>query len=180
MSKGHGAVQRAILDRLAATTADPLADFVVPPGYQSWTSLEELSQAIREPGFIPHAESIRRALSKLRAAGLVETRLLYPARWNHLSQTRPGWLEGEPPVLGARAHNRRASHGPHKGEPMSHWEYPSRNWGNRQLHARLALSEGDAETYAKAEDHWRHVGVRVWNQRLRDYYATRTPAGSAR
>jgi hypothetical protein len=162
--KGYGAVQRAVLARLAKNTADPLGDFEVPPGYQSWTPLGELARAAG-----CHRESARRALGKLD--GAVETRLLYPVQWIHLSRAVRGGLppDAQPPVPGARRHDYRAVAGPHKGEPMTYWEYPRRDYGNAQLHARLALTEEHAQRYAEAEEHWRRVGRREWLRALREY-----------
>jgi hypothetical protein len=111
---------------------------------------------------------IRLGETKLTTAGSRrrKTRLLYGVRWNHLSQARPGRLEGEPPIPGARAVNYR---GIRTEQPMSYWEYPVRNWGNRLLHVRLALSEKDRQRYAEAEEHWWRVGVREWNQGVREW-----------
>jgi hypothetical protein len=87
MSKGYGAVQRHVLARLAANTADPAADHDTLPYHQSWTSLHDL-----RAGTPFHDESVRRAISKLAAAGLVETRLLRRVRW---------WSTDDPNTPGA-------------------------------------------------------------------------------
>ena len=123
MSKGYGEVQRHVLARLAENTADPAADLDAPPYHQSWTSLRDL-----RAGTPYHDESVLRAVSKLAAAGIVETRLLQPIRWRMTDDpdapgavTRPRWETGVFAKLFARFA----------------WQRPVRDHGNKQLHARM-------------------------------------------
>lgn len=109
MSKGYGAVQRAILGELAANTADPAADYDAPPCYQSWTPMAALAR-----GADP--ESKRRALRRLAEAGLVETMLLRPVRSRTLFGA-DGWAVRDD-----------------DGEVV---RYPARDRGGREVHARL-------------------------------------------
>ena len=108
MSKGYGAVQRAILEELAANTADQQADYDAPPCYQSWTPMAALAR-----GADP--ESKRRALRRLAEAGLVETMLLRPVRQRTLFRDGRAVRDDEGEVV----------------------RYPARDRGNHAVHARL-------------------------------------------
>jgi hypothetical protein len=75
MSRGLGAVQRRVLEQLRENTADPLNDFTddYRTRYRSWTPVLTLAgdDATRS-----QIESVRRAVNKLHAAGLVAVCLL--------------------------------------------------------------------------------------------------------
>ena len=114
MSKGYGAVQRHVLARLAENPADPAADHDAPPYHQSWTSLHDLRTGTRY-----HEESVRRAVSKLAPAGIVETRLLRPVHWHGTADpNRPGARRRPSPPKGWGPYARLL------------WCYPTRTRGN--------------------------------------------------
>ena len=73
MSRGHGAVQRRILEQLKLNTNDPAADDRLHPtlAFASWTTVLDLAG---DGATRAQIESIRRAVLKLAAEGLVETR----------------------------------------------------------------------------------------------------------
>ncbi len=129
MSKGHGEVQRHILARLAQNTAE---DTDIEPRYQSWTSLENLCA---DTPYI--RESVRRAVGKLAADGIVETKLLYTVSWRHSGGAGPveEIAAAGRPEPAARLHTYRNVN---TGESWAMWNVPLRCYGNRQLHARLA------------------------------------------
>jgi hypothetical protein len=68
MSKGLGAVQRCIIEHLQHNHADPLADW--DNGFASWTAIVDLAADDSRAAI----ESARRAVGKLKAAGVVDTR----------------------------------------------------------------------------------------------------------
>lgn len=98
MSRGHGAVQRRILAQLKLNTNDPAADSVHDStlAFASWTTVLDLAG---EGATRAQIESTRRAVLKLAAEGLVETRHVFgrgrerpyrhPNSW--LGKTSP-WL----------------------------------------------------------------------------------------
>lgn len=67
MSRGLGAVQRRILERLKLNEADPVHD--ATNGTSAWTTIAELAERQSRTDL----ESTRRAVKTLAAAGLVET-----------------------------------------------------------------------------------------------------------
>ena len=76
MSRGHGAVQRRILDKLKLNTNDPAADDLFHPtlAFASWTTVLDLAG---DGATRAQIESTRRAVLKLAAEGLVETRHVF-------------------------------------------------------------------------------------------------------
>ena len=73
MSRGHGAVQRRILEQLKLNTNDPAADHRLHPtlAFASWTTVLDLAG---DGASRAQIESTRRAVLKLAAEGSVETR----------------------------------------------------------------------------------------------------------
>ena len=99
MSKGYGIVQRRVLAQLTEVTADPMADFDMPPWFQSWTPLAELAGGKSSAWSI--YESTRRAVAKLAAARVVETAIMYGWRWHHV----PKQFTTMPPGAVQRTHH---------------------------------------------------------------------------
>lgn len=153
-------MQRRVLAALADNHADPMRDFEVAPWFQSWTPLTVLVGPVQSR-YDPMIESTRRAVSKLAAAGVVETKMLRRVSWH-------GRRHGTASVPGARSRviqcARRMRNGEYIDPPRSTviWEYPDRDCGNEQLHARLALSPEDQGRYRQAEAHWYWGEYRGW------------------
>lgn len=76
MSRGLGAVQRRIIEQLKLNNADPAEDDDIhgPLAFPSWTTILDLAG---EGATRAQIESTRRAVRKLEAAGLVETRHVF-------------------------------------------------------------------------------------------------------
>ncbi|VEG42741.1 Uncharacterised protein [Mycolicibacterium flavescens] len=75
-------MQRTVLKRLRANTADPMCDW--DNDFASWTSITELAGSIDRT----RVESTRRAVLKLEAAGLVDTLIV----WREVDYWYPRWL----------------------------------------------------------------------------------------
>ena len=143
MVSDDGAVQRSVLAALAENHADPMADFEVPPWFQSWTPLTDLARGGDWREYLSsRSDSTRRAVATLAAAGVVETNELSGVRWHQTGdESRPG----------AR---RRTLIG-EDNESMAWWEYPDRGPGDKRLmHVRLALPEDEAERYRELRRAW--------------------------
>jgi hypothetical protein len=140
MSKGYGAVQRRVLAKLAENQVDPLSELDTPPYFQSWTPLSDLANEDDRA----ETEATRRAVKKLAAAGVVETRKLYAVSkgyWPRADGTQPGSY-------------RRYWQDIH-GKQRWGWEYPVRLYGQPRLYVRLALPVEVAERYGKIYTRWR-------------------------
>ncbi len=75
MSRGLGVVQRRVLEQLKLNTADPAEDRLNGPvAFPSWTTVLDLAGAGATRAQI---ESTRRAVVKLAALGMVETRHVF-------------------------------------------------------------------------------------------------------
>jgi hypothetical protein len=72
MSRGLGAVQRHVLERLARNTVNPMDDWT--NDFASWVSMADLADANPTRSQI---ESIRRAVLKLHTAGKVDVLTVY-------------------------------------------------------------------------------------------------------
>jgi hypothetical protein len=177
MSKGLGAVQRAVLDALRTNDADPMADFQVCPFYQSWSPLDELWRAAA-----CHAESARRAL-RLLGPAVVETRLLHPVTWRHPWFSPVDDCDTAARSLPGACRRMIRRYGPEsrRMEQVEVWMWPTRNRGTPRLHARLALSEEDRLRYRAAEYQQLDAAIWDWSDRYREWadgrpFGLRTPS----
>jgi hypothetical protein len=128
MSRGLGAVQRRVLEQLKLNTADPMDDW--DNGFPSWMSAAELAGDSASRSGI---ESVRRAVIKLDAAGLVETLLVSRRVPSAIPQRDQRVAKVQRYVLVARL--------PLEGEIRQKWqnEFDHRNERARRMRASLGL-----------------------------------------
>jgi hypothetical protein len=105
ISRGYGAMQRHVLDTLKLNTADPLADFDVPPYYQSFTGIKDLVVPALDARYpegwfnprreespwhkFPEAESVKRAIRKLAAGASSRSKCSVKSGIGTANRTRP-------------------------------------------------------------------------------------------